>query len=98
MSVGIGREIIIILFFGKKEAAQFSFLGIQKWEPDIYIDSHQTFICSVLKPRVQFQVVRSTSAAVDYCTAQAYVVTGTALFFLPHGLMPTIESLFARSG
>jgi hypothetical protein len=25
-----------------------SFLGIHKWEPDIYIDSHRPFICSVL--------------------------------------------------
>jgi hypothetical protein len=36
MSVGIGRQNIIILFW-KYEGCTVSFHGIQKWEPEIYI-------------------------------------------------------------
>jgi hypothetical protein len=30
-------EITYKFCFGNKEAAKFSFLGIHKWEPDIYV-------------------------------------------------------------
>jgi hypothetical protein len=36
MSVGSARQNIIILFW-KKGGCRVSFLGIHKWEPDIYI-------------------------------------------------------------
>jgi hypothetical protein len=36
MSVGIGRQNIIILL-RKEECCTVSFLGIHNWEPDIYI-------------------------------------------------------------
>jgi hypothetical protein len=44
MKIGIGRQNIIILF-SNNEAAEF--LGIHKWEPDILLDSHRPFICSL---------------------------------------------------
>jgi hypothetical protein len=44
MSLGIGRQNIIILFWA------VSFLGIRKWEPDIYIGFSPALLCSVGSP------------------------------------------------
>jgi hypothetical protein len=50
MSIGIGRQNIIILFW-KQEGCTVSFLGILKWEPVTFIlDYHRPFICSVADP------------------------------------------------
>ncbi len=45
MSVGTGRQNIIILFL----ETTVPFLGIHKWEPDIILDSHRPFICSAVQ-------------------------------------------------
>ena len=47
MNVGTGRENIIILFW-KKRGSTVSFLGIHKWEPDIYIGFLSALHCQCI--------------------------------------------------
>jgi hypothetical protein len=57
MTVGIGRQNIIILFW--KVEITVSFLGIHKWEPDIYIGFSPALHCSA--PSSFYQLAHTSS-------------------------------------
>jgi hypothetical protein len=68
MSVGIGRQNIIFLFWTRlHEAALFHFWEYRNGNQTLVLDSHQPFICSVLK--VDLNLVSAAQFAALYTTS-----------------------------